>query len=433
MIDKRYSAREKREVWFYDFWLRILGRRKRFRAGGFRTKADAARAVELITARAYEINLGKAAPVSRPKLADLAAHRINQAVTRAERTRTARVLRDLLSLFPDGVLVDEMTTPGIRLYVEFRQRAGQSAASINRELNIVAATLNSAADWYPELAQWRPPKMPRPKVSKSRRERIITDDEYRRVMEQLRRPPDEDDAKRRQNQAQAYRARLRVAQIFEFALNTGMRPSEIYRLPWSSIDWDGDRIRVDTTKTDAVRYVPLSVPARAILRDLQAEHGGRYYVFTKGGQPTPNLYRLLRVACERAGIAYGRKVRDGFELYCSRHTFATRLLQAGADLRTVGDVTGHTDRQMVLHYSHVTPESTERARAAIEAIQRRREGQDVEEIGEAELAVWLDRNMAAGEILVIPPRWHAALRRLLAKKEIPEQGTPAPGKSQDAN
>lgn len=414
MITKKYSRREKREVWSYDFWVRLGPEgRRRFRASGFRSKADAARAVELITARAREIREGRAAPVARPTLAALVEHRLREITSRAEHTRAARVFRDWLALLPAGIAVDEITTPTIRAYVEARSEAGQSAASINRELNIIAAMLNQAAEFFPELAQWRAPKIPRPKVSKSRRERIITDEEYRRIMDQLRRPPDELDAARAQNRRNAYRARLRVAAIFDFAINTGMRPSEIYRLAWSAIDWEGGRIRVDTTKTDTVRYVPLSAPAAAILRAQEAETRGRRYVFTEGGQPTPKIYRILRVACERAGIPYGRKVRDGFELYCSRHTFATRMLQAGVDLRVVGDATGHSDRQMVLHYSHTTPESTERARAAIEKIQRRREGEEVAEITAAELRAWLLARIAAGEVVVVPVRWLGALREVI--------------------
>ena len=76
------------------------------------------------------------------------------------------------------IKIDEIDAPKIRIFVERRQAENQSAASINRELNIIAATLHQAAEFFPELGQWQAPKIPRPKASKRRRERIITDEEY---------------------------------------------------------------------------------------------------------------------------------------------------------------------------------------------------------------------------------------------------------------
>jgi len=78
-----------------------------------------------------------------------------------------------ISGYRSPVKVDEVDTPKIRLYVEKRQRDGQSASSINRELNIIGATLHEAEEFFSELKQWKSPKIPRLKVSKSRREKII--------------------------------------------------------------------------------------------------------------------------------------------------------------------------------------------------------------------------------------------------------------------
>lgn len=359
---------------------------------------------------------GVTPPVPAPSLRRILEHRRDALPEGHERTRAARVIRTWLALLPAGLRAPDLTTPHLRLFVERRQADGQSAASINRELNILAAALNAAPAEFPELGSWRPPKIPRPRVSKSRRERIVTDDEYRRLLEWLRRPPDAADADRRQNRRNAYAARQRVAAVFEFALNTGMRPSEIYRLEWRAIDWDGRRIRVDTTKTDTVRYVPLSTDLVAILEAQRGAERGPY-VFTRGGGPTPKIYRVLRDACEAVGIPYGRKTRDGFELYCARHTFTTRMLQSGVDMRVVGDVTGHSDRQMVLHYSHANPESTARARGAMEAIQRQRQGAGAAEDEVAALVAWLLARLEEGRAVVIEEEQLAVLRRLLERLE----------------
>jgi len=51
-------------------------------------------------------------------------------------------------------------------------------------------------------------------------------------------------------------------------------------------------------------------------------------------------------AFEEAGI-------EGDSRHCSRHTFASRLVMAGVDLRTVADLLGHRTLQMVMRYSHL--------------------------------------------------------------------------------
>jgi site-specific recombinase XerD len=42
--------------------------------------------------------------------------------------------------------------------------------------------------------------------------------------------------------------------------------------------------------------------------------------------------------------------------HCNRHTFASRLVMAGVDLRTVAELLGHRTLQMVMRYSHLAPE-----------------------------------------------------------------------------
>ena len=124
-------------------------------------------------------------------------------------------------------------------------------------------------------------------------------------------------------------------------------------------------------RMDSNRYVPLTDSLREVL-NARKPVSNDDFVFTQGGNITPKIHRILRQACEAIGLTYGRDIEGGFELYCARHTFTTRLLQSGADLATVGAITGHSDRELVLHYSHITPESTSAAAARIEQIEVKR-------------------------------------------------------------
>ncbi|MGE4096024.1 MAG: tyrosine-type recombinase/integrase, partial [Candidatus Binatia bacterium] len=80
-------------------------------------------------------------------------------------------------------------------------------------------------------------------------------------------------------------------------------------------------------------------------------------------KPT-NLGALLRSACRRAGI-------EPCGPHTLRHTFASRLIMAGVDLRTVQELLGHKDIKMTLRYAHLTPNHK---RAAIETLERRFSG-----------------------------------------------------------
>ena len=47
---------------------------------------------------------------------------------------------------------------------------------------------------------------------------------------------------------------------------------------------------------------------------------------------------------------------QGFTWHCNRHTFASRLVMAGVDLRTVAELLGHRTLEMVMRYSHLAPQ-----------------------------------------------------------------------------
>src|SRR5690242_10710277 len=47
---------------------------------------------------------------------------------------------------------------------------------------------------------------------------------------------------------------------------------------------------------------------------------------------------------------------EGYTWHCNRHTFASRLVMAGVDLRTVAELLGQRTLQMVMRYSHLAPE-----------------------------------------------------------------------------
>jgi integrase len=78
------------------------------------------------------------------------------------------------------------------------------------------------------------------------------------------------------------------------------------------------------------------------------------------------FYRILREACAACDIPYGKKTIGGLVLHDARHTATTRMLQAGVDPATVGSITGHTDKSVILYYSHATADSRRKAVSVLE-------------------------------------------------------------------
>ena len=91
---------------------------------------------------------------------------------------------------------------------------------------------------------------------------------------------------------------------------------------------------------------------REILRALPSRLKGPW-VFPSATGETPidarnYINRVFEPAMEKASI-------EGFRWHDLRHTFASRLVMAGVDLRTVQELLGHKTQAMTLRYSHLSP------------------------------------------------------------------------------
>jgi integrase len=101
------------------------------------------------------------------------------------------------------------------------------------------------------------------------------------------------------------------------------------------------------------RTILLDVIALAALRGLQegqAEPGTRLvFPSVRTGDALQGSRGWFSTALEEAEI-------QEYTWHCNRHTFASRLVMAGVDLRTVAELLGHRTLQMVMRYSHLAPE-----------------------------------------------------------------------------
>jgi integrase len=138
-------------------------------------------------------------------------------------------------------------------------------------------------------------------------------------------------------------------------LNQGMRPEELLALPGPDVDLFAGQVRVRKGKTKAARRtLDLTTESRSILaRRLQKDPK---WVFPSPKKPGQHIRRMNSAhdrLCERSEQT-GTAIP--FVLYDFRHTFATRMAQAGVDLATIAAILGHSSLRIVQKYVHPTAE-----------------------------------------------------------------------------
>jgi len=152
----------------------------------------------------------------------------------------------------------------------------------------------------------------------------------------------------------------RMETLLEILYGSGLRVSELVGLPVGAAERDPTMLLV-RGKGSKERQVPLSDPARAAiakwLRTRAASLGeekSRYLFPSRGreGHLTRQRFaQLLKEAALAAGIDPVR-----VSPHVLRHAFASHLLEAGADLRSVQLMLGHADIATTQIYTHVVPE-----------------------------------------------------------------------------
>ncbi|HTL11100.1 MAG TPA: tyrosine recombinase XerC [Bdellovibrionota bacterium] len=149
--------------------------------------------------------------------------------------------------------------------------------------------------------------------------------------------------------------------LFELLYGAGLRVSEVVGLDRRDVDLAGGWVRV-MGKGRKERRVPFGPPAKAALEVWLAETAGEGPLFVnyRGGRlTTRSVARILARHLIRAaatGDVYAA-LEGKISPHGLRHSFATHLLAAGADLRSIQEMLGHSRLSTTQRYTHVDPES----------------------------------------------------------------------------
>jgi len=243
--------------------------------------------------------------------------------------------KKLVSTFGEHRL-SAITVTMIEAYRKKALVEGHSGQGANRDLRLLKAILNRAV--YEKVIHENPIKGVRcsAKVEASR-PRVLSPSELTRLDGVL-----SDDVK----------------ELVHVLLSTGLREFEALSIQWRDIRASLLEVRGEISKNGKRRYLPLVGEAETILKNILARKKkmlktGTERVFDHlvanplGGRT--GLENRLREAFKKANI-HGKGL--GFHIF--RHTFATRLIQKGVDVKTVQELLGHSDLKMVLVYTHTS-------------------------------------------------------------------------------
>ncbi|MCW5976838.1 MAG: site-specific integrase [Bryobacteraceae bacterium] len=353
--DATTGERKQSDTWWYDF--NYVGRRIRESAKTTRktiaVEAEKKRRREL--ERAYA-GIPSEKPEERIRTISelLASYRKGYAVNHRDKAAlrvksgSAHVDRILGAL-----LLPDLTQERIIGYMADRQTEGASNRTINIELGVLSRAIG-----LPWRALW-------PKVRKLEENsdvgRALEPEEERLLLE-------------------AAAGNKRSPLIYPFLVTlawTGMRSDEARLLQWLQVDFEAGEVRVGKSKTEAgaKRVIPMSSVLRAALEHHAGWYAGKlglirpeHYVFPFMDRTRPvdakRPVTSLKKAWHSARTAAGVDCR----LHDLRHSFCTKLGEAGVPERTMLDIMGHVSAAMLKRYSHIRAKAR---REAIEAVESR--------------------------------------------------------------
>jgi integrase len=227
-----------------------------------------------------------------------------------------------------GMTLQEMKPDLIERYKAKRKadislrKTKTSESTINREIALLKTIFNKAIEWG------RIEKNPLDKIKKFKENhqkdmRVLKDEEAILLIDS---------------------AVSHLKPILILALNTGMRRGEIFSLKWENIDFKKGEIFIEDSKSGKSRKVYMNSIIFETLKEMPKDSK---YLFPnkKTGSHIKDVKNSFKTACKIANI-------KGFRFHDTRHTAATKMIEAGVDIVTLSRILGHSSIQMTMRYSH---------------------------------------------------------------------------------
>jgi site-specific recombinase XerD len=230
-----------------------------------------------------------------------------------------------------------------RLQVQQFQRQlsaeGLSPASVNQHLQLMRRFMNLGVEW--EFLERNVLARIKLLHTDNRREAFLSGAQVADLVEVLK--TDEN--------------RL-VCMIILFLLSTGARLREGLSVEWGHIDLENAlwKIPASNSKSKRVKHLPLSASAIWALKAVQKRDDSPFvFASPVTGKPFSGISRTWYKLRRKAGLPSNIRIHD------LRHTFASRLVNAGESLYVVQQMLGHADSRTTQRYAHLSNEVQRRA------------------------------------------------------------------------
>jgi integrase len=317
-------------TWWIDF-RDGQGKRRREKIG------RRAKAIDEVARRRREVKEGRYVPKRRGTR--LTFRDLAKAAMAQKKLRLAPGSYEIDSLRLNKLLpligkvpADQMNTPRLEETMAHLKKS-VSNSTVNRYRSLISSIYSFGV--RSEHIAFNPVARVKPYRENESRLRWLKDDEEPRLRAAIRNP-------------------FHMAEL-DLALNTGMRRGEQFKLEWSNVDLERGNLTVHGKS--GRRHIVANQTALGALRKLKEASGGKKYVCPDATDEVKRDWRTwFEDAVEEAGI-------HDFRFHDLRHTFASRLVMAGVDIRTAQELLGHKNIAQTMRYSHL---SADHRKAAVE-------------------------------------------------------------------
>ena len=316
-------------IWWINYY--VEGTRHREKVG---RRSDA---VALYQRRKTDARMGIKMPEVRPRRAVLFSEIAADALAYSKEHKASypgdrSTVNKLLPVF-GTTAIDDITPQMIKAYLD--KRDDLTKTTINRYRGTLSMIFQEAI--RNGKAKANPARLVRLHREDNSRVRFITYPEEAIIREIIR-----------------HRCAIHEPE-FTLALETGMRRGELYALEWDRVDFERRQLILLKTKNGTARVVILTAAAVSALEQLwkRRNSDSPKVCLTRYGEPmiSPRAWFELVMAEAVKKCALLKDVT----WHIFRHTYISRLVMAGVDLRTVQELAGHKDIKMTTRYAHLAP------------------------------------------------------------------------------
>jgi integrase len=208
-----------------------------------------------------------------------------------------------------------------------KQGKPYSQATIKHQLVLLKRLYNLAKRWGLYEGANPMDRVEVPKLDNQKTE-FLTNEELSRLLDILENWPRKD-----------------TVAFIKFALFTGLRRGELFKLTWDDVDFERGMVTLREPKGGKTQTIPVSPPALAVLKSLEVTSS---FVF-----PGKNRQQRTDFKGPWLRIRKAAGLPENFRFHGLRHHFASTLVSAGYDLLVVKELLTHKDVKTTQRYAHL--------------------------------------------------------------------------------